>query len=197
MKRRTILKKLALVSGGVVLAPSCNLVNEKQVLEAYSNLNITKDDHEIMGNLCEILIPSDSNYKGAKDLGIESFVLVMVDDCLSREEQNDFLKGWKEFNQYSIKKDINPLRVFDKKKWEEMVLTIFQWQANVEKKGNDVLETGWKNKVYFLKTVKHFSILGYVTSEYYMTAIMPYKMAPGKFKGSIPFKQQDKVNLYG
>lgn len=81
--------------------------------------------------------------------------------------------------------------------WEEMISTILLREVKEEKNKNFALVNGSEKLFYFLKTVKLYSILGYTTSEYFMTAIMPYKMAPGKFNGSIPINEQDKVNLYG
>ncbi|MEX2567557.1 MAG: gluconate 2-dehydrogenase subunit 3 family protein [Cyclobacteriaceae bacterium] len=196
MKRRKILKGLAMVSGGIVLLPSFNPVTEKKVKEAYQNLNISKDDHEMMGNLCDTIIPPDQNFKGAKELGVHGFVLLMVNDCLAEEEKKNFLMGWQDFKKYIKKNMDTPSIDQNKEKWEEMVLGILQGNSEGVNHGN-VKGLSMEKVDYFLKSVKQFSILGYTHSEYYMTSIMSYKMVPGKFKGSIPIKEQEKVNLYG
>lgn len=196
MKRRKILKGLGMVTGGIVLLPSFNLVTEKKVKEAYQNLNISKDDHEMMGDLCEIIIPSDKNYKGAKDLGVQGFVLLMVNDCLTEEEKRNFLMGWQDFKKYIKKNGDTPSIDQNREKWEEMVMRILQGNSEGVNHGN-VKGLRMEKVDYFLKTVKQFSILGYTHSAYYMTSVMSYKMVPGKFKGSIPIKEQKKINLYG
>ena len=195
MKRRTILKRLALVTGGIVLIPACKLETEKFGLEAFTNLNISKEDHEMMAQLCEIIIPAGNNTKGAMDLGLESFVLLMANDCLTRQQQEDFLKGWQNFKNYSSNNGVNPFRGANNKILEEMVLAFYLQEEKGGKQASIELEM--EGTGYFFKTIKQFSILGYTYSEYYMTTIMSYKMATGKFKGIIPLNEQKKVNLYG
>jgi hypothetical protein len=195
MKRRTTLKRLALVTGGVILIPSCKPETEKLKLEAFTNLDISNQDQEMMSQLCEIIIPSDGSIKGATDLGLASFVLIMANDCLSPEQQNDFLKGWQNFKSFSIKNGINPLKDSNNEVWKEIVLEYYRQEEKREELASSRREM--EGIGYFFNTVKRFTILGYIKSEYYMTKIMSYNMMPGKFKGNIPINENEKVNLYG
>jgi hypothetical protein len=38
----------------------------------------------------------------------------------------------------------------------------------------------------FVKSTKRLALQGYMTSQYYLTKVQPYKLVPGKFEGCIP-----------
>jgi len=39
---------------------------------------------------------------------------------------------------------------------------------------------------FFFKALKHYTLRGYTTSEYYLTTVEGYNIIPGKFKGCVP-----------
>ena len=196
MNRRAILRRLAIMSGGVVLAPACGHFSEKEVLAAYDNLNISEKEHALVRTLCEVIIPSGDSIKGANDLMIEDFVMVMVNDCLDREQQESFFNGLRALGPYSRSVSGKELSELTQEDWEDSVLAVLQTEGEgaVEK---DLEWNTVEDVRYFLNTVKQFTIQGFVTSKYFMTEIMPYEMAHGKFGGKVLIQEGEKINIYG
>jgi len=188
MNRRLALKQLALATGGLAIIPSCNFSEEK-ILAAYDELQITASHKEMLKKLVDTIIPK-TDLKGAVELGVHDFVLVMANDCLGAEEQESFVNGLKGFDAYTKTNFGNRFTKMDPSTSEET------FQAILEKESGD--DQQLKNTQYFLQTVKKYSIQGYMASEYVMTELMPYKLVPGPvFNGSKKIVPGEKVNING
>ena len=99
MKRREALKSIGLVTGGVVLIPSCNLWEEK-VSIALNNLQITPRQESLLKEIVDIIIPEDPEIPGGVSLEVHNFVWIMIDDCEPKEKQDQFING---LNQFEVK----------------------------------------------------------------------------------------------
>ncbi len=55
----------------------------------------------MLAELTETIMPKTKNFIGAKDLKTHEFVLTMVDDCTSPEDQEKFTDGLKAFDKLS------------------------------------------------------------------------------------------------
>jgi hypothetical protein len=195
MNRRDILKSMAIMVGAPLVLPYCSIPTEKEVLSAYNNLNLTKEEKALIQKLCEVLIPSDEEVKGAADLEIENFVLVMANDCLDEQEKSKFINGLRTVKPYSSKVFGNGLNKMSFEQLEEVILSII----NINKESEAVKYFEWNALISlnsFINTTKQFSIQGFVLSQYYMTKIMPYTMVPGKFQGEVIIQEGEKINIY-
>ncbi|QDH78425.1 gluconate 2-dehydrogenase subunit 3 family protein [Echinicola soli] len=187
MNRRLALKQLALAAGGLALIPSCDFSEEK-VLAAYDELQITESQQKLLQKLVDTIIPK-TDLKGATELGVHDFVLVMANDCMSAEEQKQFLSGLKGFDDYTKKTFGTRFTKMD--------------NAEAEKNVNAILEgkptsNGELASQYFLQTTKKYTIQGYLNSEYVMTALMPFQLVPGpEFNGKKEIVPGEKVNING
>lgn len=196
MNRRAILRRLAIAAGGVVFLPACGRFSGKDVLTAYDNLNITEKEDTLVRMLCDMIIPAGSGIKGANELMIGDFVMVMVNDCLDKSNQESFLNGLRALGSYSASVFGKELNELTQEEWATEFLTIMKMEpATATEKGLE--ENALKDVKYFLNTVKQFTVQGFITSEYYMTEIMPYAMAPGKFEGKVLIEEGVKINIYG
>lgn len=93
MNRRTAVKNLFIIAGGLALLPSC-LRNQGGASIVLENLKITSHQEDQLAELIEVLIP-ETDSPGAKSLNLHLFVLKMVDDCHSPEDQKAFIDGLK------------------------------------------------------------------------------------------------------
>ena len=89
MNRRHALRHIALISGGLALIPSCDFSKE-DILAAYENLKITATQKALIASISDSIIPA-GEIKGALDLAVPDFILVMVNDCFTKENQEKFL----------------------------------------------------------------------------------------------------------
>jgi hypothetical protein len=100
MNRRDALRNLALLTGGMILVPSCNF-DQEEILKAYDNLQVTPSQRGLLRAIADTIIPP-SDIKGAADIDTQDFILVMVNDCMKPEEQETFTQGLGDFNSYMI-----------------------------------------------------------------------------------------------
>ena len=172
MNRRTAIRNVVIISAGAGLLPSC--VQEDKSTLPLKNISLTGSQEQMLAELTETIIPKTKNFIGAKDLKAHEFVLTMVDDCTSPEDQQKFTEGMKLFEESC------------KKKWNSSFVKCSAQQRNellqsMEKK-QDIPEDALK----FYGTVKRYTVQSFTSSKDYMTDIRKYKMVPGpNFKGCV------------
>ena len=185
MNRRQAIRQLGLLTGGVVLLPSCNLSEEK-VARAMNRLSVTASQEEQMRDIVASIIP-EGKLPGASSLGVHDFVLVMADDCLSDEEQRQFLQGLDGFKEQVRALKEGPFNDLEEAERTDILRVL-------EDPGEEMV---WEEVTFFVKKVKEFSILGYMQSEYVMTEVMPYPLVPGKNPACHPVDPEQRINING
>lgn len=196
MQRREALKALAVITGGAVLVPSCDFTKE-EILAAYNKLQVTPSLLQLLAEVADTIIPAGS-LKGASDINVHDFILVMVNDCMNEENQQAFMKGLSNFDAYSKK---TGGRYFDKLNPEEkasvvtsgLALTI---QESADNSGNSE-EAHERNIVSFLRTTKRFTIQGFMASEYMQREIKPVNLIPGKYNGAVLLTDIKQETIHG
>lgn len=175
MNRRTTLKTLLIISAGTALLPSC-LQDEKKSLLALKNIKIDGKDEALLAEVSETIIPTTGT-PGAKDVSAHLFALMMIDDCYAPADQDKFIKGMKEFEDFSKKKFEKSFIKYTPAEKEEVLKSI--------ESGNSIPG----NITFFYSTVKRLTVQAYTTSEYYLTKLHVYQLVPGKFYGCVPIKK--------
>lgn len=155
MKRRTAIKQLFILAGGIAIATACDAGRGKSTI-ALSNVKFTKDDENLLAELVEALIP-ETDSPGAKSLNLHLFVMKMVDDCHSPEDQKAFVEGLK--NAKVIKGK-----------------SIAETQAYLN---------SLNNEDQFFQILKRRTIMGYQNSEYVMKNKVIYELVPGRYNGAV------------
>lgn len=201
MERREALKALALITGGAVLVPSCNFLKE-DILIAYKNLQVTPSLQQLLASISDTIIPAGT-LKGAAEINVQDFILVMVNDCMKPEDQKVFMRGLTSFNEYSKKvgdKSFARLTPEEKATVVEAGLALKFESENVpanEDEGAKIERENQKAILEFLKTTKRFTTQGFMMSQYIMTEIKPYKMIPGDYKGAVLVSDIKKEIIHG
>lgn len=173
MNRRTAIRNVVLISAGASLLPSC-MQQDKPAI-ALKNLSLTGSQEEMLAELAETIIPKTADFIGAKDLKAHEFVLTMVDDCSSPEDQKKFTAGMQSFEDaFKKKTDQSFLKATPQQRKDFLLL--------VEKK-QDIPE----DAVAFYGTVKRYTVQSFTTSQKFLTDIRKYKLVPGSnYKGCVP-----------
>lgn len=187
MHRREALKNLALISGGAVLVPSCNF-EQDDILAAYKNLKVTESQRDLLSLVADTIIPP-GEIKGAADIAVQDFILVMVNDCVEAERQVLFTSGLQAFNGYSkkIAGNFSPLEAAEKEK------VVAQGMA-IPDESTDETEKAIRT---FLTLTKRFTIQGYMMSEYIMTQVKPYSLIPGEYSGAVLISSISNLKING
>ncbi|PWT74537.1 MAG: hypothetical protein C5B59_10990 [Bacteroidetes bacterium] len=176
MNRRAVLRNILLFSAGSVILPSCLHEKTKSSI-LLRNLQLSSDDEELMAELTETIIPK-TDMPGAKDLSSHLFVLMMVDDCLSTNDQTKFMKGMEQFQSYSAKR-------LGKSFVESGPSERKTWVSEVEAKKNLPEEL-----LSFYSHTKRLTIQSFLSSKYYLTNVQVYELVPSRFHGCVPVKNK-------
>jgi len=205
--RRTTLKQLGLIASGVLILPSCDFLNPRKVSVALANLSITVEQEDLVKLLVDTMIPKDE-FKGAKELGVDKFVWIMVDDCLEEKQQDIFLVGLRSFEQYFEKTKLKKFSKVESKERIEFLLNTMELKASEPpplpikepKEPDDIqppVESYLKYIQQFINMVKYFAIQGYLQSEYIMRKVMPYALVPGKIEYCKIIDPSKRINING
>jgi hypothetical protein len=174
LNRRSAIKQFLFVSAGMALIPSCLQEKSKPAVEL-NNFKISADQESLLAELSESIIPKTTS-PGAKDISAHSFVLKMVDDCRSKEDQEKFLAGLSAFEMQA----------------EKISGKSFIRQSPVERKA--VLDEMEKNKdskediISFYKTMKRLTIQAYSSTEFFLTKVQVYELVPSRYHGCVSVK---------
>lgn len=190
MNRRIALRHLALISGGLALIPSCDFSSD-DILAAYENLKVTSSQKTLLGAISDTIIPA-GEIKGALNLEVPDFILVMVNDCFIKENQDKFTAGLTAFPEYAKQTAGKNFEALSTKEKEELIL------AGTKLESDDTPEGKVRSNIsYFLNSTKRFTIQGYMASEYIQTEIIPYSLIPGEYNGAVLISDLQKPRING
>ena len=171
LSRRQALKQFAFVSAGMALIPSCMQDRSKSTL-LLKKIKVSPADEAMLAELCETIIPK-TDTPGAKDLSAHLFVLMMIDECSNKENQDGFINGMKafnEFNQQTIAKN------FSDANQEERVIVLKKILLIKDEK-SPVLT--------FFNDLKKRTIQAYTSSEFFLSKVQVYELIPGRYHGCV------------
>lgn len=173
MNRRTAIRNAIIFSAAAGLLPSCIQGDKGSV--PLKNISVSGSQEKMLAELSEAILPKTSNFIGAKDLKAHEFVLTMVDDCTSPEDQKTFMAGMKAFDKLSHDKSGQVFTSFTPEQKKALL-------SDLENKKELPEEA-----VKFYNTVKRYTVQSFTSSKDYMTGIRKYKLVPGPdFKGCVP-----------
>lgn len=174
MQRRTIIKQLAFATGALFLVPAC-MEDKNKVSILLKKISIDAEQEKLLAELSETIIPKTGT-SPAKDLSAHLFVLMMVDDCYNKEDQQKFIAGLKAF------------QVRSKSEYNKSFISFNQGERESYLNSIDEKKSGDDNLDYFYATVKKLTIQSYTTSKYFLTKVQVYQLIPGHFSGCVPVK---------
>lgn len=152
MDRRTAVRNILIAAGGMLLVPSCMRHKGEASIEL-NNIRFSAFQEDLLADLVEALIPATDS-PGAKDLNLHLFVMKMVDDCHSPEDQEAFLQG---------------LEIYQKGDKNAEVFWKGETDSELSKFG---------------EILKRRTIQGYLNSEYVMKNKLKYELVPGRYNGA-------------
>jgi hypothetical protein len=142
-----------------------------------------QNNRELIAALADTIIPADDS-PGAKDAGVQDFIIKMVRDCTEIRPANKFIDGLKELEQYCRSKYGKPYEQCAAGE-QQQVLRRF------EEKGRPL--PGILGKVQnkylgssFFSTLKEYTVQGYCTSMLGAGKGLAYLPIPGSYHGCIP-----------
>ena len=188
MDRRKALVNLGILTGGMVLLPSCEFSKEK-ISFALNNLQVTQTQESLLKDIVSALIP-EGDLAGAGSLNVHDFVWVMVDDCMDKEKQTAYIRGLNDFDAQIKRITGKTFASQNNVERNQTFKIITEDPTDNSEKVNDDVKT-------FIKTTKYLAILGYMRSEYIMTEVMPYSLVPTKYGTCETIDNSKRINVNG
>lgn len=176
MKRRTAIRNIVIISAGASLLPSCTATDNSSL--QLKNIPLTGSQENMLAELAETIIPKTGNFIGAKDLKSHVFLLTMMDDCTSPEDQKFFSDGMKAFEDAC------------KKKFNAAFVKCTPQQRNDLLKEMETIKDQKDAAAKFYKTTKRYTVQSFTSSKEYLLDVRKWQMVPGSnFKGCVPVKK--------
>lgn len=186
MNRRTVIKNLALVLGGAALLPSCLQDNGKASI-VLKKINVSADQEKFLADVAETIIPKTST-PGAKDLSLHLFVLKMVDDCFSKNDQNAFMAGLDKLKAEAETRFGKSFGEASQAQREVLLSELDHKQAANQKAQGEKKQPEADDRLTFYGITKGETIYGYTNSKYFMTKEIVYELVPGRYNPDYPAK---------
>lgn len=187
--RRELLKRVAYLMGGAISAPAVFGVlqgcSPKKPSGDWIPAFLTPEQGALVAEVAEILIPR-TDTRGAKDVGVPSFIDTILKDCYSKPDQDRYLSGLQQFDARA--REAHGKAFVDLDPQQQVTLVREFHDAAVKTARDHELVNGRDQRPFILMT-KELTMLGYFTSEIGATQILQYIAVPGPYKGCIPVKE--------
>ena len=184
MERRELLKKIALLTGAVVVGGEFLLTGCKN--NVAGPLSLSSAQLNLLDEIAETIIPA-TNTPGAKAAQVGKFMEVMVADCYTTAEQKVFTEGLKAIDSFSKKiaaKDFMGATPAER-------ITILTSLEKEAKQYNQEKKEGAPAHYYTM--MKQLTLWGFFTSETGMTETLRHNPIPGKYQGDVPYTKGEKA----
>ena len=196
MDRRSALKQAALLAGGLAWLPACDF-GPQRVAVALDYLQLDVNLQDLLAKVAATIIPSgegksdetspSDDSMGAEELDLYRFILVMVDDCMEKEDQEAFSNGLQQLVPFTKAYFEKPYPQKETMENEAILTQLMEMKdAPAAKEGIEISPTEQLKDIQaFLGITKRYTVQGYMASEYFMTEKFPYKLVPGAYQGCV------------
>jgi gluconate 2-dehydrogenase gamma chain len=197
MNRREAIQKATLALGFAISAPALTgiLNGCKPAPELnYQPVFFTKEQAALLDELTEILLPK-TDTPGAKEVGVSSFIDVMLKDVYPKADQEAFLKGLAAFDEDAQKSFGDPFNECTVEQQKELVKKHHDaaFAENVGGASGNWWDAANKAERPFILKVKELTLLGFFTSEAGATQVLQYNQVPGPYHGCVPLTEVGKA----
>jgi hypothetical protein len=166
MKRRKMIRQMAILTGGLPFFTS--ILNASVGVGAFSAPLILTNT---LDAVTDVIIP-EGKTPGALSLGVPDYIKIMLQDCVTKDQQNAVEMALKYLENQSIAASGVSFVASNAEQRTVLLKNAFIQGGNIEKDG--------------LKLIKSLTIKGYQTSSHFMKQIIPYEMAPNRYNACAP-----------
>ncbi|MCY7357375.1 MAG: gluconate 2-dehydrogenase subunit 3 family protein [Rudanella sp.] len=181
MKRRNALKMVATTVCGLMALPgwATNWTPDSLQKTGTATSFLSASEVDLLAEITDIIIPvtneGQTSISGARGLNVHQFIEKMVTDCYDKQTQVMFRKGLNSVDDVAQVAIGMPFLEGDIAQRLDILRQMSQ--------SNDPTQKD------FVQLVKALTIRGYMNSEYVMTNLTHYEMAPARYKGCVPVKK--------
>ncbi|WP_114752143.1 gluconate 2-dehydrogenase subunit 3 family protein [Pleomorphovibrio marinus] len=172
MERRDALRTMALSVWGLVLLPGCEPgTQDGEAEKPHKLLDLDQIQGQNLESIVDTFLP-ETDTKGAVELQVHHFINRLIANCYSEQDVSEFVGYLNMVEDMSRKEKENSFHTLSRTN-REQILTLMDDKNQPE-----------QQRAY--QELKEYCILGYTTSEYYLTNFTNYEMAPGGYQGCVP-----------
>ena len=204
MKRRELLKNLGLGVGAITLTPAVSsLLHSCSDGTSWKPVFFSKDQIIVLSNLTELIIPSDDEVPGAKELNLTKFIDLYVINMMEAKQQNLLKKAFDCFVENCLSESnnskINQITNEDlesrlKYFFKDKVGSHKSWNSDFYKYSRD-FESNQNNppvvalSYNFLNTIRRLTITSFKWSETIGEKVLAYNPIPGRQVGCVDLNE--------
>jgi hypothetical protein len=166
LKRRQLIKTLAAGTAGIWVSSHFISCNTEPAVKL-GQISYTKAEMENIYALSKSILPTIDQEKF-------QWLTNYISDCFTPKKQQQFRKGYDQFDQQFMKGNANTFSGLPVAKQTEIVQKLEK-----RKLSNTAL-------LFFYQTLKAASIRSYTGSKIFLTQVQPYVHVPGKYQGCVP-----------
>jgi hypothetical protein len=210
MNRRDLLKKIAILTGGVVVGGEVFLTGCKS--GPSTEVGFTQANIALLDEIGETILPATSS-PGAKAAKIGEFMKVIVNDCYEEKDQRIFHEGIGKLNDACSKTKGKSFMDCTPQERHDFLVTLDKEAKDYQKKKSEFdkqqqeiqqkeqTDKGEKDPVkeemptHYFTMMKQLTLWGYFTSKEGMMQALRYVPVPGKYQGCIDYKKGDKIQV--
>ena len=210
MNRREVIQRVALLMGGAISAPAMF-----GVLKGYTNEPspdwkpsvLDRDELAVVSRIVDIILPR-TDTPGALDVGVPTFIDTMLRDVYSKESQDRYRSGLKDFDTAAKKAHGKSFLKLDAQQ-QQALIQKFQDAAIADERADKAQEqqklvqevrdaavlvqrtepSVWVHPRPFILTTRELALLGFFTSRAGATQVLQYVAIPGAYHGCLPVNQ--------
>ncbi len=173
INRREVIFRLSAVLGLAFTEPlRAGVMGEKTYFGPAAPVSPRQE--KLLADVADVIIPPTST-PGAKEAGVENFIIRVVRDCYEKKEQDAFYAGLDRLDQNASGKFGKPFTGLSADQKKEIVRGAVAGDKD------------------FFEMLKSLTVTGYCTSEPGATQALDYLPVPGRFEGSYPLKPGQKT----
>ena len=187
MNRREALQQVAWLMGGAISAPAIvgilNGCTAKQDA-GWKPVFLTDEQGALVAEVAEIMIPR-TDTPGAKDVGIPSFIDLILKDAYPEEDWERFIAGLTQFDAQAHEQYGRGFMRLDPAQQSALVRATHDTATAAERSNAD---TAPLSRPFVLMT-KELTLLGFFTSQAGATQVLQYDPVPGVFRGCVALSE--------
>lgn len=186
MNRQKAIQNLLLIAG--LGASSATIF--KLSLPEEINVNDLPQKKQLLAELAETIIPR-TDTPGAKDAGVEDFIIKMIRNCTDQKTQHNFLRGLSGLEKYSADNYGKP---FTSCKEAERTEILKHFESRSDYRINIINKINKKLLgTPFFTRLRDLTVEGYCTSMLGATKGMAYDYIPVTFQACVPITPNQKA----
>jgi gluconate 2-dehydrogenase gamma chain len=185
LSRRDVLRRVACLMGGAISAPAvlgvlqgCSTDSSSQWQPTF----LTGPQADTVAEIAEIMIPR-TDTPGAKDVGVPSFIDLMLKRAFAEEDRARFVRGLNEFESVARTEYQKPFAGLEPSQRTTLVQRVHD--AAVAEAKTLPATTVLLRRPFILMT-KELTLLGYFTSDVGSSKVLQYDPVPGVFRACVP-----------